>query len=187
MFVFGLQVYNLDRGLSTNLSRHYILYSLALGAGLIIFSLPALLTGDQAVLKGFYIVGEGLIDFSLVYQAWIAAHFLIGSALAKRIATATTGVLAAFLWAMQIISPLPFRLDNSIVWEMNTAGHIAITTILTIRLSQMLRSTMRMPRTIQPAISLAYRARSRSALVSDSDATAGVAVDNPGGVAVSNE
>lgn len=132
LLVFGLQVYRVDRSLSTQLTRHYILYSIALGSGIIIFSAPALLTGNQAVLKGFYIVGEALIDFSLVYQAWIAAHFLVGSALAKRIATIVTGVLAAFLWVMQILSPAPYRFENSVVWGMNTPAHFAIATIMTI-------------------------------------------------------
>ncbi len=132
LLVFGLQVFRLDRSLSTNLTRHYILYSIALGGGIIIFSAPGLLTADQSILKGFYIVGEGLIDFSLVYQAWIAAHFLVGSNLAKRIATIITGILSAILWISQILSPAPFRDGNSVVWGMNNSAHISIATIMTI-------------------------------------------------------
>ncbi len=132
LLVFGLQVYRLDRSLSTNLTRHYILYSLALGGGIIIFSAPGLLTSNQTILKTSYVIGEGLIDFSLVYQAWIAAHFLVGSILAKRIATITTGILSAILWVSQILSPAPFRLENSVVWGMNAVGHFSIATIMTI-------------------------------------------------------
>jgi hypothetical protein len=132
LLVFGLQIWRINRALSTQLTRHYILYSLALGGGIIIFSLPALLTANQTLLKDFYIVGQAFIDFSLVYQAWIAAHFFVGSAIAKRIATIGTAILAAILWVAQILGPLPYRADHSVVWGMNDVAHAAIATILTI-------------------------------------------------------
>jgi fumarate reductase subunit D len=134
LLLFGFQIWRIDHNLSTQLTRHYILYSLSLGGGIVIFSLPGLLTADPGILKGSYIAGEGLIDFSLVYQAWIAAHFIVGSGLAKRIATIATGFISAYLWVMQSISPTPYRENNSVVWATNSGAHIAITAIMTILL-----------------------------------------------------
>ena len=134
LLVFGFQIWRIDQSLSTQLTRHYILYSAALGGGILIFSLPGLLTADPGILKATYVVGEAMIDFSLVYQAWIAAHFIVGSDLAKRIATIATGIISTYLWVMQILSPTPFRSSGSVVWGMNTGAHVAITAIMTILL-----------------------------------------------------
>ncbi|MEO7617453.1 MAG: hypothetical protein ABIS59_01275 [Candidatus Saccharibacteria bacterium] len=132
--LFGYQIYRIDRKLSTQLTRHYILYCSALGGGMLVFALPGLFIADTGVLKFTYLIGEALIDFSLVYQAWIVAHFIVGSNFAKRAATLLTGIVAAFLWVMQVLSPTPYRLAHDVVWPMNTGAHWALAAIMSILL-----------------------------------------------------